>query len=149
MGKRALRLETIKRREEEAEERRVAIDKQWDAILKREQAETLEKSRMQRLFQNPEVRELHSTLMIQNVVAERDMQLKFQKAKREKALQTQKEEARKLAEGIIAAEKKEESKMISKAETKDKIAAAQREQLNDHRSRAEIQKKVSDLPIPS
>jgi hypothetical protein len=75
MGKRNQRMKNITQKEEEAEKRRVLIDKQWHEIRDREKLEALEKSRLMRLYQNPEVREMHSSLKLQNVVAERDLQL--------------------------------------------------------------------------
>lgn len=68
-------MKNITQKEEEAEKRRVLIDKQWHEIRDREKLEALEKSRLMRLYQNPEVREMHSSLKLQNVVAERDLQL--------------------------------------------------------------------------
>jgi hypothetical protein len=93
-----------------------------------------------RLYQNPEVREMHSSLRLQNVVAERDLQMQ----KIQSNVAAEREVERAFVYGnvrsVIDGEKKDQAKNLATKIERDKTYVILRAQIIDVKERAERQK---------
>jgi hypothetical protein len=137
MGKRKQRLLTVEQKEEEAEERRLLVDKQWKEIRDKEKVVALEKARVKRLYQNPEVRVLHSSLMLQNVVAERDLQLIKNQSTKDRLKNDNKEFYHSLVKSVIDGAKKDKAKDVYMKEERDKTVKVLRAQIDERATETE------------
>jgi len=76
MGKRKGRLENIRLRNEEAEQRRRDVDEDWRVLQIKEHEDACEKARLSLMRGHTDVRKLISDVGLASVVVERDLQVK-------------------------------------------------------------------------
>lgn len=79
LGKRKQRLLNIKLRNDAAEQARIDIDTQWRKVQEQEHADAIKKCIIAQQYQTPAIRNLHSDLLLQDVVAERNLQVAIKK----------------------------------------------------------------------
>ncbi|KAI9099471.1 hypothetical protein DFS34DRAFT_657933 [Phlyctochytrium arcticum] len=138
MGQRNRRLAAKEERAAQLELERQKIDVEWDMVRKKERQDAIDRARWMQKVEQPRIRALHSSLLLSNVIEERNKQLEASRSYKARALAARRAEDQR----ILDAEKEEIRKDHEKV-IRSKIAALQngedqRQQVLDHTERQRL-----------
>lgn len=133
---RKARLEAAQRKADEAEAARVVQDQEWHAILDQERNEFLERTKMMQTYDTARVRELHSKVVLQDVLAERALQIQYKKERAMKTSEDKSATMQRIKEDIARGEAAEADKREAHHKKVLEIAQAQIQQAKAQKEQA-------------
>ncbi|CAF4300468.1 unnamed protein product [Adineta steineri] len=142
-GDRERKLQMKKLRDKEAEERKKVLDLEEEKLAAERRREYIDKAKQERYYETDRVKTFHSSLLLTEVLKERELQIEMKKRIEEMRLASDNDELRRDQETLHEFDKAEKEKKEKKAKERADLAQFQLTQINRRKSRY-VQEKQLD-----
>ncbi|KFP71448.1 Coiled-coil domain-containing protein 173, partial [Acanthisitta chloris] len=130
------KLRAKKLREEREEEKRKLLDLEEEQFQAAKRKEAIDRAKTYLFYQNESVKQLHSALVLTEVLKERDAQVEFKKLKSVVTKKKEEEEERELKEYTLREQKKAHQDYLNQ----QALRKYQLEQIKEHKHQADLAK---------